>query len=95
MSQKSNFFIFQTSLLNEWFGLSWAGRNTMTNNLSKSTYRLKKKKLVSSIICQSQVILEQSAPAVLLWMDNFCEVYSKGYGFNSTVAGKKKSWIHG
>jgi hypothetical protein len=82
-SQKQNAFIFQQSLLNDWFGLSWAGRMQLSNNLPKSTYRVKKLELVKKIEKESQVIMKD-LPIILLWMDNFCEVYKKGYGFQSS-----------
>ena len=90
MSQKNNLFIFHFSLLNEWFGLSWAGRQKKSNNLPKSTYRRKKQSLVTTILSESQELIT-SKPVTLLWMDNFCEVYSKGYGFQSLSG----SWFHG
>jgi hypothetical protein len=76
----------ELSLLNEWFGLSWNGRKILLNTgmqLPKSTYREKKKKLILKVQHLAKEEFEISKNVAILWLDNFNDIYIKGYTFGA------------
>lgn len=85
-SQKQNSVLVELSLLNDWFGLSWNGRQILRNTgiqLAKSTYREKKKKLVQEVQEYAKNDFNKCENACVLWLDNFNDIYIKGYTFGS------------